>query len=274
MATLSFRPLPSFPTNTLATLSVLPGQTLYERFFLFFFVVVIFVFSPGLLLRLPAPVYTTFPTLSLSLSGVAFPRTTTTTLRSSSICARTLVAPFLPLFVPSPAPRAAFSCASHLFRPLRTPPPPRRRVRVGGESGRLPPRRLRPEELSISIPPHSLPPSPSLPPFFLHSEIRRSFTNDFRGNSAPAEFFESPNPFARDSCERGPPPRAARRNSPHGENARHVKSPRRLLGHCSRWTRQRSALYCKLPGLLCNVGAIAIYIYIGNLPSRTKKLFK
>lgn len=23
-----------------------------------------------------------------------------------------------------------------------------------------------------------------LPPFFLHSEIRRSFTNDFRGNSA------------------------------------------------------------------------------------------
>lgn len=50
VATLSFHPLPSFPTNTLTTLSVPPGQTLYERFFVFFV-----IFLSGLSLRLLTP---------------------------------------------------------------------------------------------------------------------------------------------------------------------------------------------------------------------------
>lgn len=59
-------------------------------------------------------------------------------------------------------------------------------------------------------------------PFFLHSEIRRSFTNDFRGNSA-GESLNSTLLDLRPAATRAIPRR----------NARHVKSHRRLLGHCS-----------------------------------------
>jgi len=73
------------------------------------------------------------------------------------------------------------------------------------------------------------------PAFFLHSEIRRSFTNDFRGNSAGGSL----NPILLDLR---PGVKAPRRN------ARHVESPRRLPGHCS--DGRQNAPYRQIAGCL------------------------